>query len=576
MKQVILVLFLLLSLEITVAEASSGVGDFSLLDNRGNFHQLSRFSESRAVVLYVFGNHCVFSSDAIPKLNLLREKYEARGIEFFMLDPFREDTRKSVSEKLDSLGNSFPVLMDQSQLVSQSLGVQSSGEVLVIDPRRLSLIYRGAIDSSVLDERMSLGRDYLEEVLSAVLIGASVISDVPWVKGDKVEYSRISEIKSPDVSYVNDVVPILENRCITCHREGGMAPWAMSSHDMVRGWGAMIRETILTMRMPPGQIDDEYLDRFTDVHFITDTEKIILVEWINQGALRDGDADPLASPPMPQSAWALGEPDLIIEIPPQDIPANGVLDYKFIPVEIGVEKDQWVRAYEFGIGDKSVLHHIIAYTQDERQQKQNASLGGSRTNFGSYAPGRDHVEFDDNTGILLQKGMRFMIQLHYSTIGKPVRDVTRVALYFHKTEPEYQLSRTAVMNGEFVIPPGVSDYPVVASAMIEKDSLLYNLAPHMHYRGKRVSYSAQYPDGRVEKLLSIPNFQHSWQMVYRFRKPLFLPAGTIIQAEGAFDNSRSNLLNPNPAQEVRWGDQVWDEMFIVWMRVGEAASVIAP
>jgi hypothetical protein len=210
MKQVILVLFLLLSLEITVAEASSGVGDFSLLDNRGNFHQLSRFSESRAVVLYVFGNHCVFSSDAIPKLNLLREKYEARGIEFFMLDPFREDTRKSVSEKLDSLGNSFPVLMDQSQLVSQSLGVQSSGEVLVIDPRRLSLIYRGAIDSSVLDERMSLGRDYLEEVLSAVLIGASVISDVPWVKGDKVEYSRISEIKSPDVSYVNDVVPILE------------------------------------------------------------------------------------------------------------------------------------------------------------------------------------------------------------------------------------------------------------------------------------------------------------------------------------------------------------------------------
>ena len=65
-------------------------------------------------------------------------------------------------------------------------------------------------------------------------------------------------------------------------------------------------------------------------------------------------------------------------------------------------------------------------------------------------------------------------------------------------------------------------------------------------------------------------------MVYRFRKPLFLPAGTIIQAEGAFDNSRSNLLNPNPAQEVRWGDQVCDEMFIVWMRVGEAASVIAP
>ncbi|MDO8272690.1 MAG: redoxin domain-containing protein [Gammaproteobacteria bacterium] len=576
MKLVILILFFFLSLEATVADASRDVGDFSLLDHKGYFHQLSRFSESRAIVIYVYGNNCSLSSVAIPKLNLLQEKYEARGIEFLMLNPFPEDTRESVSEKLDPIGNLVPVLMDRSQLVSQSLGVQSTGEVFVIDPQRMSLIYRGAIDSRALGEQGALGRNYLEEVLSAVLIGASVISDVAWTSGEKVSYSRMSEINSLGISYVNEVVPILQDRCVICHRAGGVAPWAMSSYDMVRGWGAMIRETILTLRMPPGQIDDEYLARFVDVHFITDVEKIILVSWINEGAPRDGEVDPLVAPLIPQSDWALGEPDLIIEIPAQDIPANGVLDYKFIPVDIGLEQDQWVRAYEFDVGDKSVLHHVIAYTQDERQQKQNASLGGSRTNFGSYAPGRDHVEFDENTGILLERGMRFMLQLHYTTIGKPVRDATRLGLYFRDSEPRYLLSRTAVMNGEFVIPPGVSDYPVIASATIEKDSFLYNLAPHMHYRGKRVSYSAQYPDGRVEELLSIPNFQHNWQMVYRLREPIFLPAGTLIQAEGVFDNSASNLLNPNPAQEVRWGDQVWDEMFIVWMRIGEADSVGAP
>lgn len=576
MKRIILVFFTLLSVEIAAAENSRRVGDFSLLDHNGYFHQLSRLSESRAVVLYVYGNNCSSSSDAIPKLNLLQEKYEARGIEFLMLDPFHEDTRESVSEKLKPAGNLVPVLMDRSQLVSQSLGVRSSGEVFVIDPRRMTLIYRGAIDSRALGVQSAVGRNYLEEVLSAVIIGASVISDVPWAKGENVAYSNTAEINSRGVSYANDVVPILQKRCVTCHREGGVAPWAMSSHEMVRGWGEMIRETILTMRMPPGQIDDEYLDRFVDVHFITDAEKITLVSWINAGAIRDGEVDPLAAPLAPLSDWALGEPDLVIEIPAQDIPANGVLDYKFIPVDISLAEDKWVRAYEFSVGDKSVLHHVIAYTQDEKQQKQNASLGGSRTNFGSYAPGRDHVEFDANTGILLEKGMRFMLQLHYTTIGKPVRDMTRIGLYFHNSEPKYLLSRTAVMNGEFVIPPGVAEYPVVASATIEKDSLLYNLAPHMHYRGKRVSYSAKYPDGRVEELLSIPNFQHNWQMVYRLREPLFLPAGTIIQAEGGFDNSASNLLNPNPAQEVRWGDQVWDEMFIVWMRVGEVASALTP
>lgn len=576
MKRIILIFFTVLGIEIAAAENPRNVGDFSLLDHHGYFHQLSRLSESRAVVLYVYGNGCSSSSDAIPKLNLLQEKYEARGIEFLMLDPFHEDSRESVREKLDPAGNLIPVLMDRSQLVSQSLGVRSSGEVFVIDPKRMSLLYRGAIDSRALAEQSAIGRNYLEEVLSAVVIGAAVISDVPWTKGESVSFSNILEISGRGVSYVNDIVPILQNRCVTCHREGGMAPWAMSSHEMVRGWGEMIRETILTMRMPPGQIDEEYLDKFVDVHFITDSEKVALVNWIDAGAPRDGESDPLLVPPITQSDWALGEPDLVIEIPAQEIPAEGVLDYKFIPVDIGLDKDQWVRAYEFDVGDKSVLHHIIAYTQDERQQKQNASLGGSRTNFGSYAPGRDHVEFDANTGILLERGVRFMLQLHYTTIGKPVRDVTRIGLYFHDTEPEYLLSRTAVMNGEFVIPPGVSDYPVVASATIENDSLLYNLAPHMHYRGKSVSYSARYPDGRVDELLSIPNFQHNWQMVYRLRKPLFLPAGTVIQAEGVFDNSVSNLLNPNPAQEVTWGDQVWDEMFIVWMRVGETASSLAP
>ncbi len=435
MKRILSIFFTLFSIEAAVAAPLRHVGDFSLLDHNGYFHQLSRFSESTAVVLYVYGNNCSSSSDAVPKLNLLQEKYEARGIEFLMIDPFHEDTRESVSEKLDSAGNLVPVLMDRSQLVSQSLGVRSSGEVLVIDPKRMSLIYRGAIDSRALAEQSALGRNYLEEVLSAVVVGASVISDVPWTKGESVAYSSMSEINTRGASYVNDIVPILQNRCITCHREGGMAPWSMSSHEMVRGWGEMIRETILTMRMPPGQIDEDYLDKFIDVHFITDAEKVSLVSWLDAGAPRDGEVDPLTAPLIPQSDWALGEPDLIIEIPAQDIPSNGVLDYKFIPIEIGLEQDQWVRAYEFDVGEKSVLHHIIAYTQDERQQKQNASLGGSRTNFGSYAPGRDHVEFDANTGILLEKGMRFMLQLHYTTIGKPVRDVSRLGLYFHDAKP---------------------------------------------------------------------------------------------------------------------------------------------
>ena len=571
-KSLLSIIFFLSFLSASVSSARD-VDDFALIDHEGGFHQLSRYAHKDAIVLYVYGNNCSVSDASLPKLSALADKYDARNIEFLMIDPVSGDDRQSVKERVQGQAAAMPVLMDSSQLVASSLGVHATGEVFVIDPQRMTLLYRGAIDNlaaknSPADQPGR--RDYLDEVLSAVVSGSEIIADVEWTSGTPVTYDFINRAIGDGVSYADDVAPILERRCVSCHVEGGVAPWAMSSHEMVSGWSAMIRETVMTMRMPPGQIDNTYLDNFVDVHYITDEEKAVLVRWAEEGAVRDSETDPLTTLPLPDSEWALGEPDLIIEFPAQEIPATGVLDYKYVPVEIGLSQDRWVRAYEFDIGDKAALHHVVAYTQDQRQQRQNASGGGSRTNFGGYAPGREYVEFDDGTGVLLQRDMRFMVQFHYTAIGRPVVDKTRIGLYFHDEKPERPLARTAVMNGEFVIPPGAENYPVTARALIANDSYLYNLAPHMHYRGKQVKYSAEYPDGTVEDLLSIPNFQHNWQMIYRLKQPKFLPAGTVIVAQGAFDNSPHNALNPDPTKEVLWGDQVWDEMFIAWMRVSEA------
>ncbi len=570
----IFVLFLMLASAGADSSANRQVGDFALLDQHGTFHQLSRYSLSNALVIYVYSRQSDSATSSLEKLAVLRERYRDRGIEFLLLDPDAEDRRSLVIETLGGAYEDFPVLLDSSQLVSRSLGIRLFGEVLVIDPETMTLVYRGAIDSRA--GEMSTGadssqsRNYLDEVLSAISLGQEPIGDMPWSHGKQIQYLVDGNSAYSNVSYADQVVPVLERRCVSCHRDGGIAPWSMDSHKMVQGWAPMIRETLLTRRMPPGQIDDYFLPHFEDVHFITDDEKSILVSWIDQGAVFDGDTDPLTTLPAPVSEWALGEPDLIVEFPPQEIPASGVLGYKFVPVEIGLDRDRWVRAYEFDIGDKSVLHHVVAYTQDARQQRQNQSGGGSRTNFGGYAPGREYVTFDEGTGILLEEDMRFVVQFHYTTVGKAVTDVTRLALYFHDTPPALPLTRTAVMDGEFVIPPGAPDHVVVARAEIVSDSYLYNIAPHMHYRGKRVKYRAEYPDGTTEELLSIPNFQHNWQMIYKLREPKLLPAGTVIVAEGAFDNSALNPLNPDPTQEVRWGDQVWDEMFIAWMRLSEA------
>lgn len=557
---------------------TSQVPDFALIDHEGRFHQLSRYADQRAVVVFVHSPDCDVSEAVLPEIIALRNRFANSPVRFLVLVPDSGETRAGLAELAGQLDTETPFLLDSSQLVTDALDFTRCGEVLVVNPARGDVLYRGEVGlykgdptQQALAANLPGMSSHLHYVVHSVLRNEPFIDNPSQSEGKALVLDEIEAVRSQAISYEEDVAPILIDRCVGCHQKQGVAPWVMDGHRMVQGWSGMIRETLLTRRMPPGQIDYDYASRYEDVHHISDEEMQILMRWIETGASRDDSADdPLAMLSPQDSEWELGEPDLVIEFPGHQVPATGVLDYVFVPLEIGLTEDKWVSAYAFDVDEKSALHHVIVYTQDARQQRQNASRGGSRTNFGGYAPGRGHIELDPDTGILLQRDMRFMIQFHYTTIGRELTDRTRLGLYFHDTPPKHVLERTAVMNGEFVIPPGVREFPVTARTVIAEDSYLYSFAPHMHYRGKHIRFRAIYPDGGEEKLLSIPNFQHNWQMVYRLREPVFLPAGTEIVADGAFDNSRFNPLNPDPTKEVRWGDQVWDEMFLAWMRIGTA------
>ena len=84
----------------------------------------------------------------------------------------------------------------------------------------------------------------------------------------------------------------------------------------------------------------------------------------------------------------------------------------------------------------------------------------------------------------------------------------------------------------------------------------------MHYRGRSFRFTAEYPDGRNEILLDVPRYDFNWQNVYTFDEAKLMPKGTVVMCAGHFDNSADNLSNPDPAQEVGWGDQTWDEMML--------------
>jgi len=317
----------------------------------------------------------------------------------------------------------------------------------------------------------------------------------------------------------------------------------------------VIRESIMTKRMPPGQIDNYYLHRFKSVNHLTTTEETFLIHWINAGTPKDDGEDPLSKPLKPIPEWTLGKPDMILYVPRQEIPATGVLPYRHIPIDVELDEDKWIKGYEFKPSNRSVVHHIIASTL----KKQGGGRRG--TMLGAYVPGKEPITYHD-AGFLLGKDEDFIMEMHYTTNGKATSDSTQLGLYFHDSPPKRLVRVGTNMNTSFVIPPHAKDHKVSAKVEIKRDTYLYYVFPHMHYRGSRMDYTLKFPDGSSDKIISVPNYRFNWQMDYTLKEPIFLPAGTVIASDGAFDNSRMNKYNPDPDAEVRWGQQSWEEMFI--------------
>jgi hypothetical protein len=151
-------------------------------------------------------------------------------------------------------------------------------------------------------------------------------------------------------------------------------------------------------------------------------------------------------------------------------------------------------------------------------------------------------------------------QMHYTASGKEEVDATRLGLYLAKQPPSQELRTGVIMNTKIKIAPYASDHHEQKSQRIDRDVLLFSMNPHMHFRGKAMSYEAQYPDGKREILLSVPNYNFNWQRSYILREPKLLPKGTRLTVHATWDNSKLNHDNPDPSREVPWGEQSFDEM----------------
>ena len=562
------------------------------------------YDDQNAIVILPQANGAT-DTNAIAAIADLQVKYADQGVVFFLMNPGLQTDREAVGADPAVKELGLPVLMDDTQIISEALGIVNLDQVVVYDPKSFELLYRGPADGRI------------DKAIQGLVEGKNDNLIALATQGTPIEYASPNIHTIP--SYTNDVAPIIIENCANCHREGAIAPFSMDSKLALQGWSPMIREVVMTKRMPPGQLDNKVGHRTKNMMNLTDAEIQTLVRWVNAGSPIDGESDPLANLTWPDTKWTLaetlGEPDLIIKIPPQPVPATGIVDYRDIPIDLGLTEDKWVRASEVAPDKTEALHHIITTiippggTEDvqalfieainslpeERAAAIRADmfaavaageppdidkifrenpdidvgsfLGSSDVDQGSiagYAPGNSVQLNSENVGGLLKAGTTVSLQLHYTTSGRELTDESEIGIYFYPDGviPEERMSGGVGNAFTIAIPPQDKDHEMQLVTHISQEVDIYSLMPHMHFRGKRMKFYARYPDNSEELLLSVPAYDFNWQLAHELEKPLRVPAGTQIIAVGAFDNSSQNPANPDPSIEINWGEQSWDEMFM--------------
>lgn len=558
-RRIIQALVLCSVLMSTFTHADERVPNFTLIDQHGQATELHYHDDASAVVLMA---HKTGSAHVEASSRVLAMLQQANpGVRFFLINAEPADSRDVVSQDLERLGLSeLTVLDDPSQLVSKTLNFDYAGEVLVVDTQRWQVLYRGPVA-----EQPGESDNLVETVLMQHKAGEpiSVASrEMPAAfVSEQIAYDESMTGNHPSISYADTIAPLLIEKCADCHRPEGIGPWAMTSHAMVQGFSPMIRETILTKRMPPWHADPQVGEFNHDISLSIDEQRT-LVNWIDAGAQRGNGPDPLQEVTALESAWSLGEPDLIVELPAFDLPATGVLDYQNFIVDNPLDKAVWIKAVQIIPGDPKAVHHAIATVGEASagsvdEDEEDALF---RPQLMTFVPGNDTYIYPEGNGLYIRPDMAFFTQMHYTTYGRETQDQTKIGLYFAGEEPEHVLQHYSIVNPTIRIPPGDAAHEEVAYVQLQRDAMIYALFPHAHYRGKSSSFTLRYPDGREELVLNVPNYDFNWQRYFQFAEPKEVPAGTMIIHRTVYDNSANNESNPDATQTVDWGEQSWEEM----------------
>jgi hypothetical protein len=316
-------------------------------------------------------------------------------------------------------------------------------------------------------------------------------------------------ITSP-YTFTEDVMPILRDRCVSCHVAGGPAPMALTTPEETIPWGESIRLELIAGHMPPWTAISGGT-RLRHAEGLTARELNVLLTWVTGGTPINA---PPPAPPAAAVAWSLGAPDAIVALPEVGVAADQAEVSKEFVLPLDAAMRRPLRAVDLKPGTRSLVRSA------QISIKSAAAAGDVERLLALWVPGDTPVPLPVGAALDVPKDAELVVRVRYKKTWEHERDAmsdrSEVGLYFGAGTPVRRVAVTteALREGVRVL----SAYPSAAPA------------------GVRVTLDATLPDGATRRIIEFTP-RPGWDRRYAFDPPFDLPAGTRLSpAEGVVLN----------------------------------------
>lgn len=412
-------------------------------------------------------------------------------------------------------------------------------------------------------------------------------------------------------TYEQDIKPLVRARCVSCHTEGGIAPFALTSFDEVMAMKDSIKDAVESRRMPPYLAGEGCTD-YADDERLSAEQIAMMGAWATGGTPRGTptfNAPAAEQPTLPRVDLELSMPEVYTAHQSPDDYHCFVLDFP----DAASGAEQFVTGFHVKPGNPRVVHHVIAFLIQPDKAQQVADLdaaeagpgytcfggpGGNNSSvswLGTWAPGGRAAMFPDGTGLLVKPGSKVVMQVHYNTSAAPEgerADQTKLELALASsvksrawiipwTSPDW------ARRGNMPIPAGQSDVqhawsldPTQVLSYLTSNQLsngngfrIYAAGFHQHLLGTSGRLEINRADGSKECLLDVPRWDFHWQRSYAFTKTKVFHPGDTLGISCHWDNSEANqpVIGgvKRASKDVNWGEGTSDEMCLGTFYISE-------